>query len=264
MAKLIIKSKGIATAVLELRPGSNSVGRSERCNFQLLHPTVSNTHCELILSDAALTLRDCGSKNGTRLDGDVVEEVPLRVGHVIHLGEVELVVVSTKLAVNKILYDRSRGKPLVVLEDGYMICPTHNDARATYCCANCGEVMCPACIHRLARRGGLPHLLCPSCSKEVELIDQSRSVPPVMSPDGATICPRHASTTARFRCTNCRELMCQACALKRRRARKIFLYCPLCSHPVEPLTRTKVRRPSVLALFKHTSKLPLQKDSEEQ
>ena len=50
---------------------------------------VSSQHCELLLTDAGLTVRDLNSTNGTTVNGQAVPRggtAPVRVGHVIGLG----------------------------------------------------------------------------------------------------------------------------------------------------------------------------------
>lgn len=49
--------------------------------------SVSRKHCEIILGDGLLTIRDCGSKNGTFLNGVVIEaERTLQHGDRIGIG----------------------------------------------------------------------------------------------------------------------------------------------------------------------------------
>ena len=46
-----------------------SIGRSSRCDVQLVDGTVSKTHAEIVQEEGRLQLRDLGSRNGTRLNG---------------------------------------------------------------------------------------------------------------------------------------------------------------------------------------------------
>lgn len=170
MAKLLIKTEGLANPVLELRLGVNRFGRTADNHFQIEHPTVSTYHCEMVLGDGTVLLRDCDSTNGTFVNGERVKEMLLETGQTIHLGDVELLVETTEVTVAIPQYERPRPAPPVVLADGAMICPRHSQARVTYQCTHCREVMCSACVHRLRRRGGETFLFCPLCSNAVELI----------------------------------------------------------------------------------------------
>ncbi len=170
MAKLLIKTEGVANPVLELRLGVNRIGRSADNHFQIVHPTISTHHCELELGDGTVLLRDCDSTNGTFVNGERVKEAALQAGQTVHLGDVELLVETTEVKVAIPQYERPRPAPPVVLDDGAMICPRHKQARVTHQCTKCKEVMCDACVHRLRRRGGKMYLFCPLCSNPVELI----------------------------------------------------------------------------------------------
>jgi pSer/pThr/pTyr-binding forkhead associated (FHA) protein len=50
MARLVVKAVGLENKVIELKLGSNVIGRSPDCDFQISHPTVSTMHCELLLN----------------------------------------------------------------------------------------------------------------------------------------------------------------------------------------------------------------------
>lgn len=170
MAKLLVKTEGVGSPVLELRLGLNRIGRGDDNHFRILHPTVSTHHCELLLGDGSVLLRDCESTNGTFVNGKRVKEMALQAGHTVHLGDVELFVETVEVNVKIPQYERPRPAPPVVLDDGGVICPRHKKSRVTYQCTVCHEMMCDACVHRLRRRGGKVHLFCPLCSNPVELI----------------------------------------------------------------------------------------------
>lgn len=170
MAKLLVKTEGIHNPVLELRLGVNRVGRSPENHFQIEHPTVSTLHCELVLGDGTVLLRDCNSTNGTFVNGERVAQAALSAGQTVHFGDVELFVETTEVTVAIPHYDRPRPAPPVVLPDGAMECPRHPQARVTHQCTHCREVMCGACVHHLRRRGGRTFLFCPLCSSPCEVI----------------------------------------------------------------------------------------------
>ncbi len=170
MARLVLKSGSSAGQIFELRLGSNRFGRSPDNDFTVEHPTVSTTHCEILLGNNRLTLRDVGSTNGTFLNGDSVTEVELLTGQTFFLGEMEFLVESTEVTVAIPKFDIPRPAPPVVLNDGGMLCSRHPDARVTHQCTFCREVMCDACVHRLRRKGGKLLKLCPLCSHTCEVI----------------------------------------------------------------------------------------------
>ena len=169
MARLIIKTAGLENQFLELKLGTTRVGRSPDADFTIPHSTVSSHHCDLVLTDGGMTIRDLESTNGTFVEGEPVREVRLSAGQTIRLGDVELFVETTdvKVAIPKFI-NTDLPAPPVVLNDGSVLCPRHPQARATYQCTHCKEVMCETCVHQLWRKGGRTILLlCPICSKSV-------------------------------------------------------------------------------------------------
>jgi pSer/pThr/pTyr-binding forkhead associated (FHA) protein len=53
------------------------IGRSKRASLTVAHPMVSRKHAELFETNGLLMIRDLGSLNGTRVDGQRVKEAPL-------------------------------------------------------------------------------------------------------------------------------------------------------------------------------------------
>jgi hypothetical protein len=91
---------------------------------------------------------------------------------------------------------------------------------------------------------------------------RQQALAPVVLPDGALSCPRHAQIAATYKCTNCSEVMCSACVHVMRRKGGVPLFlCAVCSHKCE---RIQVAQPkkkkgvlgalmdTVRLKFKHT------------
>lgn len=167
MARLVVKAGEGRNQVIELHLGSNRVGRSSGNHFRIEHPTISATHCEIVLTEQGVTVRDCASTNGTYVNGERVRVTELSVGQILRLGDVELLVETTDAVIAIPKYEAPRPAPPVVRSDGSMICPRHPKAQVTHQCTRCREVMCDACVHRLRRRGGKLFKLCPICSHHV-------------------------------------------------------------------------------------------------
>src|SRR5579862_6890476 len=53
------------------------VGRKEDCDLQLDHKSISKLHCVIVRTDGLLLLRDLGSTNGTRVNGQRVRRAAL-------------------------------------------------------------------------------------------------------------------------------------------------------------------------------------------
>jgi predicted component of type VI protein secretion system len=53
------------------------VGRKEDCDLRLDHKSVSKLHCVIVKTDGLLLVRDLGSTNGTRVNGQRVRRAAL-------------------------------------------------------------------------------------------------------------------------------------------------------------------------------------------
>jgi pSer/pThr/pTyr-binding forkhead associated (FHA) protein len=53
------------------------IGRSRQATLTVAHPMVSRRHAELFERNGLLMIRDLGSMNGTRIEGERVKEAPL-------------------------------------------------------------------------------------------------------------------------------------------------------------------------------------------
>lgn len=174
MARLLVVTPGLERQTIDLKIGSNIIGRSPDTDFSLTHPTISTMHCEMVLSDSGVILRDLESTNGTFINNEPVREAVLAPGQMVRLGDVELSVesVDVKIAI-PILVNTELPAPPVVSIEGGLVCPRHSRSAATYQCTSCQEVMCVSCVHRLRRKGGKNTLLlCPICSNAVKLIGE--------------------------------------------------------------------------------------------
>lgn len=64
-----------------------SLGRSPECDYVVHNATVSARHAELTRSDEGWTVRDLGSRNGTRVNGWLVKEQQLADGDEVTFGD---------------------------------------------------------------------------------------------------------------------------------------------------------------------------------
>ena len=66
---------------------------------------------------------------------------------------------------------------------------------------------------------------------------------PVILESGLTACPRHAEVAATFRCTHCKEVMCNACVkILKLKGGQPHYHCRLCSNPCERIEDAGVKK----------------------
>ena len=61
----------------EISKDMTLVGRGENCDIRLEHKSVSKLHCVIVRTDGLLVLRDLGSTNGTRVNGQRIRRAAL-------------------------------------------------------------------------------------------------------------------------------------------------------------------------------------------
>jgi len=170
MARLLVKTDGLKLRTLELRLGANRVGRNPDAEFTLTDPSVSFTHCEFILSQDGVFVRDCDSTNGTFVNNEMVKAARLESGQTVRLGDVELTVESTDVTIAIPKIEHEKPKPPPMQADGSLLCRRHPQAPVTFHCTHCGEQMCTACIHVMRLQSSQALHLCPLCSHKCERI----------------------------------------------------------------------------------------------
>lgn len=67
-------------------------GRDEDCDVRLDHKSVSKIHCVVVKTDAGLLLRDLGSTNGTRVNGQRVRRAALSPNDTLAVANLKYVV----------------------------------------------------------------------------------------------------------------------------------------------------------------------------
>lgn len=90
-----------------VRGGRMVVGRGDGCDFKLRDTAASRRHLELIVGASGAVVRDLGSGNGTKINGEPVDEAQVGHGDEILLG-VTLLRVIDDIA---LLEERRRPKP---------------------------------------------------------------------------------------------------------------------------------------------------------
>jgi pSer/pThr/pTyr-binding forkhead associated (FHA) protein len=84
--QLVPINAGSAQSVLISRPVI-LIGRHPECDVRIDSPQVSRRHCCLALAYDRLTIRDLGSRNGVRVNGQIVDEARLQPGDEVAISQ---------------------------------------------------------------------------------------------------------------------------------------------------------------------------------
>src|SRR4051812_9058393 len=90
MPRLVVNPGSPASWAIELKPGTNSVGRGFANDFKIEDPSVSGSHCQIVVDSENAIIKDLGSTNGTFINRAPIKEAALHPGQTVHLGGVEL------------------------------------------------------------------------------------------------------------------------------------------------------------------------------
>jgi transcriptional regulator with AAA-type ATPase domain len=76
-----------------LESATVKVGRGGRNEFVLSDPTISSFHLEMELKPAGIQIRDMGSTNGTRINGQRIQSSTVEIGSEIQIGQTKLKII---------------------------------------------------------------------------------------------------------------------------------------------------------------------------
>src|ERR1044071_3097712 len=90
MARLVVNPGSPTSWEIELKAGTNTIGRGFANDFKIPDPSVSGSHCSILIDSGNVIIKDLGSTNGTYVNRAPVTEATLLPGQTIHLGGVEM------------------------------------------------------------------------------------------------------------------------------------------------------------------------------
>ena len=194
MPRLVVNPRSAAAWEIQLKPGTNSIGRYSDNDFTIPDASVSGAHCQISVDDNSVSIQDLGSTNGTFVEGNLVTETNLRSGHTIRLGNVELEYYSDDPQSSAVTASFP-GPQNVQTRSG----PTINTPRRTTCIAlPVGRQQTPATGHGIAAAGARGN------------------------------CKFHPKTVGRFLCPKCQQFFCEICVISRAVSGVQHKYCRLC------------------------------------
>jgi pSer/pThr/pTyr-binding forkhead associated (FHA) protein len=91
MVKLVMMTSNFVNQWCELADGEFAVGRDPQNNLVIRDPSVSAVHCKLLIYGSEVIVRDCGSRNGTFVNGTrVPAQSGVKHGQIIRMGRIEV------------------------------------------------------------------------------------------------------------------------------------------------------------------------------
>ena len=85
-------------AAISLQRPVQLVGRHPECDVRIDQPSISRRHCCIALANERIVIRDLGSRNGIRVNGETVEEATLQDGDEVAIGPLLFLVEAPETA----------------------------------------------------------------------------------------------------------------------------------------------------------------------
>lgn len=103
-AEVTVFTPMLSPARHTLEESTITLGRAAECTIPIKDRYLSRKHAEIVSSNGGWVLKDCGSANGTFLNGTRVEQdLPLKSGDRIKLGDTEIVFESEPMTTERII-----------------------------------------------------------------------------------------------------------------------------------------------------------------
>jgi len=184
MARLLVNPGAPAAWEVQLKPGPNIIGRAITNHFQITHPSVSSSHCRIVVGDSSAEIEDLNSTNGTFINGAPVHRALLQDGQKLRLGEVDIVFFSDGEDV--VAAGLPGAEPVIAAPGGpagtatltatvpvvatSRHCRFHPKTPARFTCNQCHHYFCEACVAS-RQIGGTQHKSCRHCGTECEPVE---------------------------------------------------------------------------------------------
>lgn len=226
---------------IQLKPGMNRIGRGDQNDFQIPHGSISGTHCEIVVTDAGVLLKDLGSTNGTFINRTPVKEATLQTGQHLQLGAVDLCFESDAPIANP---SPTASAPAPVRLAGPTPSSTPGPVRLATPPPAAAPAAPPLPPPVTARPAGLrlsasAHVAAPAAPAATAVQEEVADAPPPMPQAplsaGAQFCKFHAKTPARFYCVKCQKYFCDLCVGTRAGPSGSVRTCRACSSTVTPV-----------------------------
>jgi hypothetical protein len=223
MARLVVQPGSPTAWEIQLKAGTNAIGRASANDFTLNDPSVSGAHCKVVVEDGQASLIDLGSTNGTFVNRARVRQAVLQSGQTIHLGGLEMIFYSDVPA-------QSGTAPTTAPPRAVPVAPPLPPPRAV------GPM-------RVTRVGTATTIAHEAPAAALSAAPQAPvATPPVAAPPSASVgsgpCKHHPRIAGRHFCSHCQLYFCDACVTTRGQQK----FCRHCGAECMPV-HVEVQRP---------------------
>src|SRR5262249_50061933 len=241
MPRLLVNPRSSAAWEIELKPGQNLLGRGFANDFKIDDPSVSSSHCQILVDQANVLIKDLGSTNGTFVNRAPVTEAALQPGQTIHLGGVEILFDAPGAETAK---PASAVRAPIAVRLASPTPAAHTPAPAIMLQPNAAT---PPQAPRLSIAGktSAPPPVDSGATEFVSIPEDPPLAPPVPAMPqpgiaaGPQFCKFHPKSSGRYFCPKCSRYFCEFCVTARGDHR-LCRHCGVDCAPVEvQITRPK-------------------------
>jgi pSer/pThr/pTyr-binding forkhead associated (FHA) protein len=208
MPRLVINPGTPQAWEIQLRPGLNFLGRGVSNDFKLEDPSVSGSHCQIVVDNGTTVIKDMGSTNGTYVNRAKVQESRLESGQPLRVGSVDMIFYT----------------------DG------PDAVKSVQIPPPPAQAVAPPPPPAL-KPGGSLRIFGLTPAPEPSLVATATDAPPMpptldapqsMGITGTRYCKFHPKAPARFLCNKCNRTFCELCVTSRNVGPKVIKTCRSC------------------------------------
>jgi hypothetical protein len=249
MPRLVVCPNSPQAWEIQLKPGENLLGRGFANDFKFDDPSVSGSHCSIVIGDGVAMIRDFGSTNGTFVGGSQVQQANLQNAQPIRLGNVEMIFYTDVAAapVPAMQIPPPPPKPAFTARAVAPV-PASNDEEVIIIPSAPSRP--PALRLSATEHAPAPPTHTPPAPPPLSASTASIRVAPPMPPPvratapaggaatGARFCKFHPKNPARYLCTKCNRSFCDLCVTSFNVGGEVKKKCRSCGVECEPLEVT--------------------------
>jgi hypothetical protein len=238
MPRIVVQPGTSQTWEIQLKPGINFLGRGVSNDFRFEDPSISGAHCQLIVENNAVTIRDMGSTNGTFVNRARIQEARLSTGQPLRLGSVDMIFYGDEAEAGKLLAPSAPAAapgpvlsaapvPVVTIPPPPISAPKISEAPPA-----------PAPPKPPGLKiTGLSQASAPGpATAASESATEFVAAPPIAAVDaGPRFCKFHPKAPARHLCNKCNRSYCETCVTTLNVGGKTKFNCRNCGQECVPL-----------------------------